>query len=231
MKNKKLIYILPLLLLILLASLYALNEKNTQEENKPAETGKKSMSFFITSSNPGKGGNLGGLAGADAYCASLAEASGTRGRVWGAYLSSTEVGATAGVNARDRIGSGPWYNAKGELIAMNLTQLHSNNMLDKQTALTEKGEIVLGRGDKPNEHDILTGSDSMGMLVATSTDTTCANWTSSDAGSAYVGHHDRIGINDSAPMKSWNSSHLTRGCSLSALSSTGGSGRFYCFAK
>lgn len=228
MKNKKLTYLLILALLIAVAMLYGIYKNKSTNETGKTKVVEKSMSFFITSANPGKGGDLGGLAGADAYCNSLAEASGIKGKVWGAYLSAAR---TTAVNARDRIGSGPWYNVKGELIAMNLTQLHSDNILNKQTALTEKGEPVSGRGDIPNHHDILTGSDSMGMLVATTTDTTCGNWTSSDAGSAYVGHHDRIGINDSAPMKSWNSSHLTRGCGLSALATTGGSGRFYCFAK
>ncbi len=189
------------------------------------------MSFFITSINPGKGGDLGGLEGADLYCKTLAESAGIQGKTWRAYLSAAPSNGKPATNARDRIGNGPWYNYNGELIASNLEELHTANTINKNTALTEKGTIVPGRGDDINIHDILTGSNDKGMLVATTTDTTCSNWTSSDKGSAYVGHHDRIGINDSAPMKSWNSSHLTRGCSLPALKSTGGGGLFYCFAQ
>ncbi len=188
------------------------------------------MSFFITSVNPGRGGDLGGLAGADSYCTSLAKEVGITGKTWKAYLSTVDKNGTPGVNAKDRIGNGPWYNARGELVARNLEELHGVNALSKITALNEKGEIISGRGDTVNMHDILTGSTMYGTAVATSTDTTCNNWTSSDAGSAYVGHHDRIGINESAPMKSWNSSHMSRGCSLPALRSTGGAGLFYCFA-
>lgn len=188
-----------------------------------------SMSFFITSVNPGKGGDLGGLAGADEYCSSLAEKAGVTGKTWRAYLSTTGEG---GINARDRIGTGPWYNAKGELVASNVEELHGANNIGKQTALTELGEVVLGRGDTPNMHDILTGSSEDGTASTTATtDTTCSNWTSSTDGSAIVGHHDRVGINDSAPMKSWVSSHGSRGCSLDALKSTGGNGLFYCFAE
>ncbi len=234
-KNNRDIYIYAAVFLVLLAISYVMYTNNQAKEiNKEvggAMMSKKTMSFFITSTNPGKGGDLGGLAGADAHCTMLAESSGVKGKTWSAYLSTKAMNGAPGINAKDRIGNGPWYNVKGELIASNLNELHTNNMLNKQTALTEKGEIVSGRGDEPNIHDILTGSDSSGMLVATSTDTTCANWTSGDLGSAYVGHHDRIGINDSAAMKSWNSSHLTRGCSLPALTSTGGAGRYYCFAK
>lgn len=204
----------------------------SQSENDKAKRAQfgvsDKMSFFITSVNPGTGGNLGGLAGADKYCATLAESVGIRGKTWRAYLSTQGENA---INAKDRIGDGPWHNAKGELIANSLEELHGTNFLNKQTALNEKGEIVRGRGDTPNEHDILTGSTNTGLAVATTTDTTCGNWTSSDVGSAYVGHHDRIGINDSAPMKSWNSSHPTRGCSVEAFKTTGGAGLYYCFAK
>lgn len=189
----------------------------------------KEMSFFITSQNPGKGGDLGGLAGADAYCQTLAESVGVKDKTWGAYLSANIDGTVK--HAKDRIGLGPWYNAKGEIIAENLTQLHGENNLNKNTALTEKGEVVSGRGDEVNLHDIMTGSDMMGNFFATSTDSTCNNWTSSATGSAMVGHHDRVGINDTAPMKSWISSHLSRGCSLENLKTTGGGGLFYCFAK
>jgi hypothetical protein len=230
-KNKKNVYVYSFVFIILVGISYMIYTKDQPKENETMVTPKKTMSFFITSINPGNGANLGGLEGADAYCKSLAEASGVTGKTWAAYLSATSKDGAPGVNAKDRIGNGPWYNFKGELIASNLEELHMNNMLNKQTALTEKGQVVSGRGDTPNVHDILTGSDSTGTLVATTTDTTCKNWTSGEVGSAYVGHHDRIGINDSAPMKSWNSSHLTRGCSLPQLNSTGGAGLFYCFAK
>lgn len=166
-----------------------------------------------------------------AYCTNLAEAAGVTDKEWRAYLSTKTHNGVPGVNARDRIGNGPWYNYNGDLVASTLEELHGTNAINKTTALTEKGTIVSGRGDEVNSHDILTGSNDQGMLVATSTDTTCANWTSSGTGSAYVGHHDRIGINESAPMKSWNSSHLTRGCSQENLKSTGGAGLYYCFAK
>jgi hypothetical protein len=180
------------------------------------------MSFFITSLGPGDGANLGGLAGADAHCQRLAQAAGEGGNTWRAYLSAN------GVNARDRIGEGPWHNVKGQLIASNLAELHGDgNRIDKQTGLTELGAMVNGRGDKPNMHDILTGSGPDGTLVAGKT---CNDWTSNGAGNAIVGHHDRIGLRDDAPSKSWNSSHPSRGCSQQNLRSTGGNGFFYCFA-
>ena len=188
------------------------------------------MSFFVTSAGPGKGGDLGGLAGADQHCQSLAAAVGAGQRSWRAYLSASATAAAPAVNARERIGRGPWHNAKGELIARNVDELHRDNRLNKQTALTEKGEIVNGRGDTPNQHDILTGSDSMGMAFPPGEDTTCGNWTRSGEGSAQVGHHDRIGLNEKSPAKSWNHAHPSRGCSMDALRSTGGNGRFYCFA-
>lgn len=187
------------------------------------------MSFFITSTNPGTGADLGGLAGADAYCSALATKAGVTGKTWKAYLSTTGDG---GVNARERIGTGPWYNAKGELVAATLDELHGENKLTKATALDENGAIINGRGDTPNVHDILTGSMSDGTAsTSVDTDTTCANWTSSTTGSALVGHHDRVGRDESAPMKSWNSAHATRGCDMEALNSTGGAGLFYCFAQ
>jgi hypothetical protein len=186
------------------------------------------FSFFITSKNPGAGGDFGGLSGADAYCQQLGSSVGGDKKTWSAYLST---GGESVVNAKDRIGTGPWYNIKGELIANNLIELHGQNNLNKDTALNELGQKVFGRGDTPNEHDILTGSDNMGNFYATSTDSTCNNWTSSTTGSAVVGHHDRIGINDSAPMKSWVNSHLTRGCSVENFKTTGGAGLIYCFAK
>lgn len=239
MKKTKTNLTLLVLTLIVIGALFFLS--TTNKEDKEIETTIESardqskpspkMSFFITSTNPGKGADLGGLAGADAYCATLAKNVGVTGKTWRAYLSTTPQNGNPGTNARDRIGNGPWYNAKGELVASNLDELHGTNALTKATALTEKGIVVSGRGDTPNEHDILTGSNASGIFVATSTDTTCANWTSNASGSAFVGHHDRIGINDSAPMKSWNSSHLSRGCDIPSLTKSGGAGLFYCFAK
>lgn len=188
------------------------------------------MTFFVTSVGSGNGANLGGLDGADAHCASLAKAAGSSHANWRAYLSTTAPGGEAGVNARDRIGKGPWHNAKGALIANNVDELHSDaNNLAKETALTEKGDVVSGRGDPANLHDILTGSDPAGMYSTAGGDTTCANWTSDGEGSAIVGHHDRVGLKDTRHMKSWNSSHGTRGCSQDGLKSTGGAGLFYCF--
>jgi len=189
------------------------------------------MSFFVSSAGSGKGADLGGLDGADRICRTLAAAAGAGRRTWRAYLSTQGPGA---VNARDRIGSGPWVNAKVVVIAKNLTELHGTNNLTKQAALTEKGEVVKGRGDTPNMHDILTGSNPDGTAFGADADRTCANWTSSGAGAAMVGHSDRIGLNESAPMKSWNSSHPSRGpgggCSQDDLKSTGGNGLIYCFA-
>src|SRR5437016_6349164 len=190
------------------------------------------MTFFITSAGSGKGGDLGGLAGADRHCQILAQAAGAGGKTWHAYLSTQGAGA---VNARDRVGSGPWQNAKGTVIAKNLTELNSaSNNITKQTALTEKGELVNGRGDTPNMHDILTGSQADGTAFAAGDDRTCGNWTKSGQGAAMVGHHDRQGLRDDDASKSWNSSHPTRGpdggCSQNDLKSTGGNGLFYCFA-
>ena len=193
----------------------------------PVHAQDTSLSFFITSEGPGQGGDLGGLAGADAHCATLAEAAGVEGKVWRAYLSTQEDGKR-GVSARDRIGSGPWHNANGELIAADLDQLHLAPNLIKSTALDEKGQLVNGRGDKPNRHDILTGSmaDGTAYFPTETEDRTCSNWTSSDEGSASVGHHDRHGGGNT----SWNSAHNSRGCSAEGLSKTGGAGLFMCFA-
>jgi hypothetical protein len=180
-----------------------------------------SMSFFVTSANPGQGADFGGVAGADAHCASLAEAAGVTGKTWRAYLS------TSSEDARDRIGTGPWFNAKGVEIAASVDALHGDaNAIDKETALDEAGNVVNGRGDTPNRHDILTGS----LPDGTAAEQTCADWTTSGEGSAMVGHHDRIGLNDTPPAKSWNSSHPSRGCGLEALRGTGGDGLLYCFA-
>ena len=180
------------------------------------------MSFFITSVNPGNGADLGGLEGADAYCSELATAAGVTGKTWRAYLSTTDV------NARDRIGNGPWVNADGVEIAADIDALHGENNLNKETALDESGNVIQGRGDDPNRHDILTGSNADGTLAGA--DMTCGDWTLNGDGSAMVGHHDRIGLRDDAPSKSWNASHPSRGCSQDALIGTGGNGYFYCFA-
>lgn len=188
------------------------------------------MSFFVTSAGKGNGADLGGLDGADAHCTALAKAAGAKGTQWRAYLSTTLPGGEAGVNARDRIGKGPWKNVKGDVIAATVDELHSaKNNLTKNTALTEKGEKVSGRGDAVNMHDILTGSDPSGMFSTAGGDTTCGNWTKSGEGSAIVGHHDRIGLKDTRHMTSWNSSHGSAGCSQEALKKTGGAGLFYCF--
>jgi hypothetical protein len=187
------------------------------------------MSFFITSAGPGKGADLGGLAGADKHCQQLAQAAGAGSRTWAAYLSASAADGKPAVNARDRIGSGPWFNAKGVQVASSVADLHSdNNKLSKEVSLTEKGAMVNGRGDSPNRHDILTGSQLDGTAFAAGSDTTCGNWTSSGEGAAQVGHHDRVG--GGANPTSWNSAHASRGCSQQNLQGTGGDGLFYCFA-
>ena len=195
------------------------------------------MSFFVTSTGSGKGADLGGLDGADRHCQSLARATASRDRNWRAYLSTSPSGGYPAVNARDRIGRGPWQNAKGVVVASNVDQLHGTNNLTKETALTEKGEMVNGRTEKPNMHDMLTGSMPDGRAITASGDSTCSNWTTSGAGAAMLGHHDRQGLRDDDASKSWNSSHLSRptkegapGCSQVALQGTGGNGLFYCFA-
>jgi hypothetical protein len=192
------------------------------------------VSFFITSVGKGDGANYGGLAGADAFCAERAKAGNIPtpdGRTWRAYLSATAQGGQPAVNARDRIGAGPWYNARGGLIANNVADLHGDvqrdrNQINKQNALSEAGMPINGVGDKPNQHDILTGSDSHGRAVAGTTDTTCNNYTSNSTGSVMVGHHDRTGGGNS----SWNSAHASKGCSQDNLVGTGGAGLLYCFA-
>jgi hypothetical protein len=204
----------------------------TLDLSAPAQAQQANMTFFVTSVGPGKGGDLGGLAGADAHCARLAQAAGSSGKTWRAYLSTQGAGA---VNAKDRIGAGPWQNAKGVVVAKSVADLHgASNNLNKQTALSEKGEVINGRGDTPNRHDILTGSQADGTAFAAGDDRTCGNWTSSAKGAAMVGHHDRKGLNESAPMLSWNSSHPSRGpgggCAQADLRGTGGDGLIYCFA-
>ncbi len=193
-------------------------------------TAAQTMSFFITSVGPGDGANLGGLDGADRHCATLAAAAGVTGREWRAYLSATAENGKPAVHARDRIGTGPWYNAKGVLVARDVAHLHSDdNGLGKDGSLNEKGAMVNGRGDTPNQHDILTGSMPDGTLAVDSTDTTCGNWTSNSTGAALAGHHDKQG--GGARPTSWNSAHPTRGCSQQNLIGTGGNGLFYCFAR
>ncbi|MCC2665064.1 MAG: hypothetical protein K0S35_2986 [Geminicoccaceae bacterium] len=189
------------------------------------------MSFFVTSAGPGQGADLGGIEGADRHCQELAQAVGAGDRTWRAYLSTQATGGEA-VNARDRIGQGPWQNAAGVVIARDLEELHGDNNLTKETALDESGAVVNGRGDTPNRHDVLTGSQPDGTAFAGEEDRTCGDWTKSGAdGAAMVGHHDRQGLRDDAPSKSWNSSHPSRGgCSQEALRGTGGDGLFYCFA-
>lgn len=184
------------------------------------------MTFFITSVGSGNGADLGGLEGADRHCQALASSVGAGDKTWRAYLSTTGSG---GVNARDRIGTGPWHNFNGVMVAENVDQLHGDNNLTKETILTEKGAISNGRGDDPNMHDILTGSGLDGIAQGGEPDTTCGNWTSSGEGSALVGHHDRQG--GGANPTSWNSAHASRGCSQANLQGTGGNGFFYCFVS
>ena len=191
-------------------------------QNTPA------LSFFITSAGSGNGANLGGLAGADAICQRLAATAGAGGKTWRAYLSSSAAGNQPAVNARDRIGRGPWQNAKGVVVAQSVDDLHSeNNKLGKENSLTEKGTMVNGRGDNPNTHDILTGSGLDGRALPG--DNTCNNWTSAAAGAARVGHHDKQGGGENP--NSWNSAHASSGCSQANLVGTGGAGLFYCFAQ
>jgi hypothetical protein len=210
------------LLLIAAPSLASAQAAAQQQPQQP-------MGFFITSVGKGDGANLGGLDGADAHCQALAQAAGTTGRTWRAYLSTTGGGA---VNARDRIGTGPWYNKAGQMIAASVADLHGDihrdrNQINKNNALNEKGERINGQGDQPNQHDILTGSDTHGRsLLGNAANTTCNNWTSNAAGSAMVGHHDRSGGGNS----SWNAAHSSRSCSQPDLIATGGNGLFYCFA-
>ncbi len=193
----------------------------------PAMAQQSEMSFFITSEGLGKGADLGGLQGADAHCQKLAESVGAGGKTWHAYLSTQGAGA---VNARDRVGKGPWKNAKGVVVAKDVAELHGANHLTKENDLTEKGTVVNGRGDTPNMHDILTGTQPDGSAFTDAEDHTCKNWTSGSEGAAMLGHSDRMGLRDDDASRSWNSSHQSRGCSQDNLKSTGGNGLFYCFA-
>jgi hypothetical protein len=219
--SKKLVVFAVITMSILGASL-AVAQQQQQQGPPPA------MTFFVTSVPIGNGGNLGGIAGADAHCQMLAAAAGAGNKTWRAYLSTQGPGA---VNARDRIGAGPWHNAKGVRVAANVADLHGDNERDrnylfKETALDEKGNPVKGRGDQPNQHDMLTGSDSLGRAFPAGTDRTCNNWSSNSSGNAMLGHHDRSGGNTT----SWNSAHPSRSCSQPDLVATGGAGLFYCFA-
>jgi hypothetical protein len=217
---------------VVIASVALLLAAEARAQGGGAPAQQQPMGFFITSAGIGDGANLGGLEGADRHCQTLAAAAGAGGRTWRAYLSATGSGTRVPVNARDRIGDGPWYNARGALIAYNVADLHGDvhrdrNSINKEFALDEKGGSVNGRGDQPNRHDILTGSDSHGRaLLGSAVNTTCNNWTSNAAGSAMVGHHDRSGGGNS----SWNSAHASRSCSQADLVATGGAGLFYCFA-
>ena len=215
-----------LFLCALAAAVPALLALSSVPEAAPAA--QSDMTFFLTSRGPGDGANLGGLEGADAHCAMLAgEAGAASGLTWHAYLSTTGDG---GVNAKDRIGDGPWHNANGVMVASNVADLHSDsNMLSKENSVSEKGEVISGRGDDVNRHDIITGTASDGMAFMGDGDTTCGNWmTNSGDGSARVGHHDRTGGGDDGT--SWSSAHASRGCGQADLQGTGGDGLFYCFA-
>ncbi|MGY4311522.1 hypothetical protein ACVWW1_000825 [Bradyrhizobium sp. JR3.5] len=202
----------------------------------PAAAQTADTSFFVTSNGIGNGGNLGGLAGADNHCQTLAQAAGFGApKTWRAYLSTQAADGQVAVNARDRIGKGPWKNVKGVVVAKDVADLHSaGNNLSKQTALSEKGEVINGAGDTPNRHDVLTGSQTDGTAFAAGEDRTCKNWTSSTQGAAMLGHFDRRGLRDDEPSRSWNTSHPSRGpdggCSQADLKSTGGDGLLYCFA-
>ncbi|HEY8613088.1 MAG TPA: hypothetical protein VIL69_17605 [Roseomonas sp.] len=218
---------------ILAAVFLSLGGLSADAQQEQATGSAANMTFFVTSVGIGRGADLGGLSGADAHCQSLAQAAGAGARTWHAYLSTAMSVGTPAVDARSRIGRGPWRNARGQTVANSLDDLHgANNNLNKQTALTERGEVVNGVGDTPNMHDILTGSQADGTAFAGNEDMTCGNWTMSGAeGAAMVGHSDRRGLRDDAPSRSWNSSHASRGgCSQAALRSTGSAGLLYCFA-
>jgi hypothetical protein len=210
--------------LVVIVAMLSLNWIASSQEQKSG------MTFFITSIGSGKGADLGGLAGADKQCQALAQAVGAGNRTWRAYLSTSAADGKAAVNARDRIGKGPWQNAKDVVIAKSVDELHGDNNITKETALSEKGERINARGDTPNMHDILTGSQPDGRAFTGNEDRTCRNWTSSSDGAAVVGHHDRMGLRDDESSRSWNSSHPSRGCSQDALRGSGGNGLFYCFA-
>jgi hypothetical protein len=224
-------YVRPLSMsLISLPLLVACGGSSDDNNSGAGSTTLSPMSFFITSAGSGKGADLGGLAGADQLCQSLAASADAGNRTWRAYLSTSVSGGTPAINARDRIGRGPWRNAKGVVIAQDIENLHGDNNITKETALTEKGNQVNGSGDQPNTHDILTGSQPDGRAFNGGNNMTCSNWTSSGEGTAMLGHHDRRGTNQPPASLSWNSSHASRGCSQEALRGTGGAGLMYCFA-
>jgi hypothetical protein len=215
-------------------SVFALAASMVLGASASAPAQQANMTFFVTSAGSGKGADLSGLAGSDRICQQLAQAVGAGTHTWHAYLSTQAADGQPAVNARDRIGKGPWQNVKGVVIAKDVGELHGDNNITKQTALTEKGDVVNGRGDAPNRHDALTGSQPDGTAFPAGDDKTCHNWTSSTQGAAMLGHIDRQGLRDDAQSHSWNSSHLSRGpdggCSQNDLRSTGGDGLFYCFA-
>jgi hypothetical protein len=218
---------------VALAALISAGSAVSQAQQAPPQA--PTMTFFVTSTGPGKGAELGGLAGADRQCQTLAQSAGAGSKTWRAYLSTQAAGNAPAVNARDRIGPGPWQNFKGDVVAQSVEDLHSdNNKLSMQTSLTERGTMLPGVGYTPNYHDVLTGSQVDGRAFPTGEDKTCRNWTSSTQGAAMVGHLDRKGLRDDAASKSWNASHLSRGpdggCSQNDLRSTGGNGLLYCFA-
>lgn len=235
MKSHQFLRLSPIAALLLLAACADSNtqsgnvaEQDTISQSISAATS-PDMSFFITSVGLGDGANLGGLAGADAHCSALATAAGVADKEWRAYLSTSATDGQPAVNARDRIGSGPWQNARGVVVANSVEHLHSaENNLSKETSLSELGTMINGRGDSPNQHDILTGTQTDGTAFAGDEDKTCSNWTSNGEGSAQVGHHDRTG--GGPDPTSWHSAHGSRGCSQSDLVGTGGNGYFYCFA-
>ena len=215
------------------AAVVSLGSSASHAQQPPPQS--PNMTFFVASNGPGKGADLGGLEGADRHCQTLAQAAGAGGKTWRAYLSTQAADGAQAVNARDRIGSGPWQNFKGEAVAQSVDELHGdNNKLGMPISLTERGTMVAGVGYTPNYHDVLTGSQPDGRAFAAGEDRTCRNWTSSTQGAAMVGHIDRKGLRDDAPARSWNSSHPSRGpdggCSQADLRSTGGDGLFYCFA-
>jgi hypothetical protein len=230
------------LLMLALLSIVVVTAEGCRQAQAPSQTpeaepvpqsremgGAKSvMTFFVTSRGLGNGGNLGGLAGADAHCQALAQAEGAGDHTWRAYLSASAMDGQPAVNARDRIGKGPWYNAEGLIVAATLDELHSDkSRINKETAVTERLDPVNGVGDDPNVHDILTGSRPDGTAYAADEDLACRNWTSGSAGRAQVGHHDRRGLSEG--VSSWNSVHASRACGQSDLQATGGAGLFYCF--
>jgi hypothetical protein len=223
-----------------LAPLLAISAAQAQQQPAPQAAAPQlpqapDMTFFVTGAGPGKGADLGGLEGADRHCQMLAQRHGAGAKTWRAYLSTQDADGKPAVNARDRVGTGPWANFKGEIVATSLDDLHSdNNKLGFNTSLSERGQIIPGVGFAPNRHDVLTGSTAEGRAFPAGEDRTCRNWTSSSQGAAMVGHIDRKGLRDDAASRSWNASHPSRGaeggCSQSDLRGTGGDGLFYCFA-